>query len=183
MSSSEVPGLPGSSNAPLDISHDHSAATALIERATGLTIHTYEVINTGAENLIIEVNDEWVFRLPRDRSLGTKDRKQLNFLASFSKRSPLGVPDPVYVTDDFVGYKRSRGLRCIRRRLSYCPGKARNRFRNNWACSWQRSITIKTRLSISILGICSCETASTSRALRSSPGIFAPVKSGNSRPS
>jgi aminoglycoside phosphotransferase (APT) family kinase protein len=109
MSSSEVPGLPGSSNAPLDISNDHSATTALIERATGLTIHTYEVINTGAENLIIEVNDEWVFRLPRDRSLGTKDRKQLNFLTSFSKRSPLAVPDPVYVTDDLVGYKKIPG--------------------------------------------------------------------------
>ena len=125
MSSSEVPGLPGSSNAALDISSDHSATTALIERATGLTIHTYEVINTGAENLIIEVNDEWIFRLPRDRPLQPKDRKQLNFLASFSKRSPLAVPDPVYVTDNFVGYRKIPGSPLYSTQIELLPWEAK----------------------------------------------------------
>jgi aminoglycoside 2''-phosphotransferase len=95
--------------AGLGMTTDHSATAALIQSATGLTIHTYEVVDTGAENLILEVNDEWIFRLPRARSLGAKDRKQLNFLASFSRLSPVAVPNPIYVTDDFVGYKKIVG--------------------------------------------------------------------------
>jgi len=88
---------------------NHSATTARIEGATGLKIHKRRIINTGAEHLVVEVNDDWIFRLPRQRPVHAKDRKQWNFLASFATVSPIPVPDPVYVTDDFVGYRKIVG--------------------------------------------------------------------------
>jgi aminoglycoside 2''-phosphotransferase len=91
------------------MSTDPSGITALIERATGLTVRTSALIDTGAEHQILEVNDEWIFRLPRQRPPRPNERTRWDFLAAFAKRSPVAVPDPVYVTDDFIGYRKLAG--------------------------------------------------------------------------
>lgn len=80
-----------------------------IQKATGLKINSYKVINRGAESLIIEVNEEWIFRFPRSSIFKEKMRKRLNFLVSFSKISPLKIPAPKYIEQDFIGYKKIPG--------------------------------------------------------------------------
>jgi len=82
---------------------------ASIARGTGLTIDTTRVLQHGAYNVIVEVNDEWVFRFPRRGSPRDNEQERLRFLRSFAKVSPLPVPDPIYVTDDFVGYRKIAG--------------------------------------------------------------------------
>lgn len=80
-----------------------------IKKATGFEIKSYKVINVGGENLVIEINDDWIFRFPRNQILGDKMKRQLNFLASFSKISPLEVPSLKYIEQDFIGYKKIPG--------------------------------------------------------------------------
>ena len=92
------------------MSADQSAAIEAIASATGLQIHTYKILGRVSGNLVLEVNDEWVFRFPSARPSPDKTQKQLRFLASFAKRSPIAVPEPVYITDHFVGYRRLAGV-------------------------------------------------------------------------
>ncbi len=80
-----------------------------IKKATGFKINSYKVINVGGENLVIEVNNTWIFRFPRNQVLRDKTKEQLNFLASFSKISLLKVPNPRYIEQDFIGYKKIPG--------------------------------------------------------------------------
>ena len=80
-----------------------------IQKATGQKINSYKVINAGGESLVIEVNGVWIFRFPRNQILKDKTKEQLNFIASFSKVSPLQLPAPRYIEQDFIGYKKIPG--------------------------------------------------------------------------
>lgn len=82
---------------------------ASIVNATGLTINTSRVLQGGAYNVIVEVNEEWVFRFPRPGSPRDHEQERLRFLESFARVSPLPVPSPSYVTNDFVGYRKIAG--------------------------------------------------------------------------
>lgn len=77
--------------------------------ATGLKINSYKAVNRGTESLIIEVNEKWIFRFPRNDDAKEKMEKRLDFLVSFSKVSPLAVPAPKYLGDGFIGYKKIPG--------------------------------------------------------------------------
>jgi aminoglycoside phosphotransferase (APT) family kinase protein len=96
---------------------------ASIERATGLTIHTSRVVAHGGESVILEANDEWMFRFPRPGSPRDNAHERLRFLASFAKVSPLAVPDPVYVTEDFVGYRKIAGAPLYPTRIARLPNE------------------------------------------------------------
>ena len=68
-----------------------------------MPINTSRFLEHGAYNVIVEVNDEWVFRFPRPGSPRDHEQDRLHFLEGFAKVSPLSVPEPIYVTEDFVG--------------------------------------------------------------------------------
>ena len=84
---------------PLDMSTDGAGMIASIVRDTGLRMNTWRVLEHGASNVIVEVNGEWVFRFPRPGSPRDNAQERLRFLGSFSRVSPLAVPEPVYVTE------------------------------------------------------------------------------------
>ena len=100
---------------------------ASIVRATGLRIDASRVLEHGAYNVIVEVNGEWVFRFPRPGSPRDNAQERLRFLESFSKVSPLAVPDPVYVTDDFVGYRKIPGSHLYPTQIARLPNADRQR--------------------------------------------------------
>ena len=90
------------------MSPDHSGIAEVIEKATGLQIHSCKTLKSFG-NHVVEVNDEWIFRFPIGRPSADRTQKQLNFLAAFAKRSPLAIPEPVFITGDFVGYRKIGG--------------------------------------------------------------------------
>ena len=100
---------------------------ASIVRATGLTIHRLRVLQHGAYNVVVEVNDEWIFRFPRPGSPRDNVQERLQFLESFAKVSPLPVPDPVYVTDDFVAYRKISGSHLYPTQVARLPNAAKQR--------------------------------------------------------
>ena len=80
-----------------------------IRRITGFKVNSYKVINKGAESLIIEVNNKWIFRFPKNSIVSEKTRKRWNFLVSFSKVSPIPIPKPKYIGGRLIGYKKLLG--------------------------------------------------------------------------
>jgi len=80
-----------------------------IRNITGLEINSYKIINKGAESIIIEINEKWIFRFPRNLKLRKNTKERLNFLISFSKVSPIKIPEPKYIENDFIGYEKIYG--------------------------------------------------------------------------
>ncbi|MBD3244904.1 MAG: phosphotransferase [Candidatus Moranbacteria bacterium] len=71
-------------------------------------IKNFKINETGEDNLVIEINNEWIFRFPRDKNSGVFYFEK-KFLPLFSKKSPVPIPDLKYITDDFIGYKKIKG--------------------------------------------------------------------------
>jgi aminoglycoside 2''-phosphotransferase len=100
---------------------------ASIVKATGLTINTCRVFRHGGYNVVVEVNDEWIFRFPRPGSPRENEQERLRFLESFAKVSPLALPIPAYVTDDFVGYRKIAGSHLYPTQIARLPNVDRQR--------------------------------------------------------
>ncbi len=104
-----------------------SARIKKIREVTGLKIDSYKVVDRSSESMIIEVNQKWIFRFPRNSVFRKKMEKRLNFLASFSKVSPLKVPVPEYIDHDFIGYKKIPGRHLYRTNIEKLSRKDRTR--------------------------------------------------------
>ena len=85
-----------------------------IQEVTKIKVNSYKVVNRGADSLIIEVNDRWIFRFPRKHAFRKKMKERLNFLIYFAKVSPIKIPAPEYMEDDFIGYKKISGKHLYR---------------------------------------------------------------------
>jgi aminoglycoside 2''-phosphotransferase len=109
------------------MSMDPSEITALIERVTGVTVRTSALIDTGAEHRVLEVNGEWIFRLPREGPPRPHERTRWDVLAAFAPRSPVAVPEPVYVTEDVLGYRKLPGEPLDPAQIERLDGAARAR--------------------------------------------------------
>ena len=64
----------------------------------------------GDDFLVIEVNNQWMFRFPKSRLAPAVLEMEKNFLSVFAPKSPLAVPIYEIVGPGFVGYKKIEGL-------------------------------------------------------------------------
>lgn len=73
-------------------------------------IEFYKVNSEGCGNLVLEINNEWIFRFSRSEL----DIKQLElekaFLLKLETLSPIPVPSIKYSGTDFIGYKKLHGV-------------------------------------------------------------------------
>jgi aminoglycoside 2''-phosphotransferase len=81
-----------------------------IQTDTGIKINSHNIINSGADSILIEINDIWMFRFPKEKDSIKKMIDRLTFLSYFSKQSPLKIPDPKYIGEDYIGYKKISGI-------------------------------------------------------------------------
>lgn len=80
-----------------------------IQKQTDIKVNSYNIINSGADSQVIEINDEWIFRFPREADSIQKMEDRLNFLVDFVPPSTLQLPAPEYIGDDYIGYKKIPG--------------------------------------------------------------------------
>lgn len=80
-----------------------------IKKATNLKVDSYKTITRGGESLIIEINGKWIFRFPENPLSKGNTKEKLDFLISFSKVSPLKIPVPKYIENNFIGYRKILG--------------------------------------------------------------------------
>ncbi|OGM00880.1 hypothetical protein A2480_00055 [Candidatus Uhrbacteria bacterium RIFOXYC2_FULL_47_19] len=81
-----------------------------IEKSTKLIVSSHKIITRGADSLVIEINDKWIFRFPKTLESVKKMEKRLRFLKSFSEISPLKIPVPRHIGPNFIGYKKIPGI-------------------------------------------------------------------------
>lgn len=77
-----------------------------------LEIHSLELISTGWDNLVADINGEWIFRFPRTESFISTLEREKKLLARLHECVTL--PIPYYEFDGketlFVGYRKIKGI-------------------------------------------------------------------------
>ncbi|TQV89591.1 phosphotransferase family protein [Aliikangiella coralliicola] len=73
-------------------------------------IETCNVIQTGWSNIIIEVNNQWIFRFVRDKS-SSQFNVERDFLSRFYTVSPISIPNIASYGEDYILYRRIGGER------------------------------------------------------------------------
>lgn len=81
-----------------------------------LLIESYDYIDTGQNNIICIVNNEWVFRFPRHTEEVSAQKKEIAALKVIQKHSPLNMPKVEYQFMDsntigsvYSGYRKIEG--------------------------------------------------------------------------
>jgi aminoglycoside 2''-phosphotransferase len=72
-------------------------------------IEAFAAHSGGDDFVIIEVNQTWMFRFPRNKLSQKAMEIETNFLEEFKATSPLPVPFRRYFGEDFVGYRKIQG--------------------------------------------------------------------------
>ena len=73
-------------------------------------IDAYTLHDSGDDFVIIEVNQEWMFRFPRNEISASAFVVEKAFLTRFKSVSPLPIPVYQYDWDGFGGYRKIPGL-------------------------------------------------------------------------
>lgn len=92
----------------------HDEATVrqvIIDELSNLTINSFQLISTGWDNLVADVNNEWIFRFAREKSFVTTLERE--YLLLHKLRPNISLPIPYYelfgVNTAFVGYRKIPG--------------------------------------------------------------------------
>ena len=81
-----------------------------IKKVFPLEINAFALHDSGDDFVIIEVNQTWMFRFPRNELSQKAMGVETDFLAEFKAISPLPVPARSYIGQDFVGYRKIQGV-------------------------------------------------------------------------
>lgn len=89
---------------------DEQQCQRIISETLKTDIRSLVVHDHGWANKVYEINDEWIFRFSRR----PKDQEQLHiekaFLPTFEKVSNIPVPHIEYSGDDWIAYKKIKGI-------------------------------------------------------------------------
>ncbi len=81
-----------------------------IKQVFSQEIKTVCVHNQGEDFGVIEINHAWMFRFPRNVSARQALQQEKEFLPRLARISPVPIPQPEYVGDDFIGYRKIEGV-------------------------------------------------------------------------
>ncbi len=93
---------------------DPSSILALIESETPVRVKKHRFLLEGWDNIVVEVNDTWIFRVTRREEVQNQFLKELELLPVLNDHLSLSVPLPVYTRTNeipyFMGYKKIEGV-------------------------------------------------------------------------
>jgi len=72
-------------------------------------VESYKIIQGGWSNIVIEVNDGWIFRFAREKN--PQVAVEYDFLSQFGKYSPISIPSLKRRGEDYIVYKKIVGER------------------------------------------------------------------------
>ena len=72
-------------------------------------ISTVSIHDNGEDFLVLEINQEWMFRFPRNTAAHKVLRVEQQFLPQFEELSPLPIPKIQYSGEDYSGYPKIEG--------------------------------------------------------------------------
>jgi aminoglycoside 2''-phosphotransferase len=92
--------------------HDEASVRhVIIDEIPDLTIHSLKLISTGWDNLVADVNNEWIFRFAREKSFVIALERERLLLDKLHQH--ISIPIPYYeffgINTAFVGYRKIPG--------------------------------------------------------------------------
>jgi aminoglycoside 2''-phosphotransferase len=72
-------------------------------------ISTLSIYDNGEDFLVLEINQDWMFRFPRNNAAHKVLRVEQQFLPQFEVISPIPIPKIRYAGEDFSGYPKIEG--------------------------------------------------------------------------
>jgi aminoglycoside 2''-phosphotransferase len=91
------------------------------DRFPSLQAVKYRTIATGWENLVLEINEEYIFRFPLFRGGWTRIQEEMVLLPWLSRELTFAVPNYEYIwpgsrrhPERFAGYRRIHGIPCTK---------------------------------------------------------------------
>lgn len=77
-----------------------------------LEIHSVQLISTGWDNMVADINGEWIFRFPRSETFLKTLEREHKLLARLHECVALPIPYYQYVglETQFVGYRKIKGI-------------------------------------------------------------------------
>ena len=71
-------------------------------------VASYKIINEGWTNLVIEINQQWIFRFVRDVN-NYQIAIEQDFLPRFAQVSPVNIPEIIMSNNDYIAYPKILG--------------------------------------------------------------------------
>jgi aminoglycoside 2''-phosphotransferase len=91
-------------------------------------IHANE---TGEDFFVLEINEEWIFRFPRNEYAYQALQREKRLLPELRKRQQMPVPEIDFSEPDFIGYHKIRGIPLTPKTIAGFGNDTRKR------CAWQ----------------------------------------------
>lgn len=93
---------------------DLSNLLALIESETPVRVKKHRFLLEGWDNIVVEVNDTWIFRLTRREEVQAQFLKEIELLPVLNDHLTINVPVPIYTRTDkspyLMGYTKIDGV-------------------------------------------------------------------------
>lgn len=86
--------------------------SVLSEECPFLDIFSFRVVSKGWDNWVAEINDKWIFRFPRKKSVAEKIFRENLLLEAFHSSSPVSIPRYIIKGNRFYfsAYKKIDGV-------------------------------------------------------------------------
>lgn len=88
-------------------------------------ISTLSIHDNGEDFLVLEINQKWMFRFPRNTAAHKALRIEQQFLPQFEGLSPLPIPKIQYACEDFSGYPKIEGSLLTPQLFESLPNRVR----------------------------------------------------------
>ena len=66
----------------------------------------YRVYDKTWGNLVVEIDNTWIFRFPKSDESRELLKKEIIFLSTFAHTAPLPIPLPIFIEKDCIGYRK-----------------------------------------------------------------------------
>jgi aminoglycoside 2''-phosphotransferase len=73
-------------------------------------INSYKIIKDGWTNLVVEINEQWIFRFARDKN-NQQITVEQDFLPRFTRVCPINIPQIIIREHDYIAYRKILGER------------------------------------------------------------------------
>jgi aminoglycoside 2''-phosphotransferase len=73
-------------------------------------VNSYKIIQDGWTNLVVEINEQWIFRFVRDKN-NQQITVEQDFLPRFAQVCPINIPDIIMRGCDYIAYRKILGER------------------------------------------------------------------------
>jgi len=98
-------------------------------------------------NLVLEINNKWIFRFPKFKESRSLLEKEIIFLSKFSSKSPISIPSLIAYDDSFIWYEKIKGIPLNSKVFKTLTQIEKNNIAKDLAkfLSWLHSINFKNQ--------------------------------------